>query len=113
MHSGTKFITGYQYVRLEKEPFAFIVNMPPHKTLCKTRKRAFCFYCKYATTQNTLTFGKRAEPTFSISGFNNWLKAVAPEVSYSSSQFISQRGHFEMESSSKCFYQCLTNFTVQ
>ena len=76
MHSGTKFITGYHYVRLEKEPFAFIVNMPPHKTLCKTRKRAFCFYCKYATTQNTLTFGKRAEPTFSISGFNNWLKAL-------------------------------------
>ena len=48
----------------------------PWLSICKTRKRAFCFYCKYATTHNMLTFSKRAEPTFSINGFNNWRKAL-------------------------------------
>ena len=45
-------------------------------SICKTRKRVFCLYCKYATTHNMLTFSKRAEPTFSINGFNNWRKAL-------------------------------------
>ena len=48
----------------------------PWLSICKTRKRVFCFYCKYATTHNMLTFSKRAEPTFSINVFNNWQKAL-------------------------------------
>jgi len=54
-------------------------------TVCKSRKRVFCFYCRYAVKQNMLTFSKRAEPTFSINGFKNWRKALDKCDTYQSS----------------------------
>ena len=39
-------------------------------------KKAFCFYCKYATNHGLLTFSKKAENTFSTGDFNDWRKAL-------------------------------------
>ena len=44
----------------------------PWLTVCEERKKAFCFYCKYATNHGLLTFSKKAENTFLTGGFNNW-----------------------------------------
>ena len=45
-------------------------------TVCEERKKAFGFYCKYATNHGLLTFSKTAENMFSTGGSNNWQKAL-------------------------------------
>ena len=57
----------------------------PWLTVCEERKKAFCFYCKYATNHGLLTFSKKAENTFSTGGFNNWRKALKKFASHEAS----------------------------
>ena len=46
-------------------------------TLCTERKKAFCFYSRFAQQKGILTFSSKAEPVFTSIGFNNWRKAIA------------------------------------
>lgn len=48
----------------------------PWLTVCITRKKVFCFFCKYAEKKGLITFNTKAESTFSSAGFNNWKKAL-------------------------------------
>ena len=46
------------------------------RSLCTTKKKAYCFYCRNAVQQGLLTFSSKAEEAFSRNGFNNWRKAL-------------------------------------
>ena len=46
-------------------------------TLCTTKRRVFCFYCRIAEQRGILSFSTKAKPNFTITGFNNWRKALA------------------------------------
>lgn len=48
----------------------------PWLSVCVTRRKVFCFYCRFAKKQNMLTFSKKGEDTFTTIGFNNWKKAL-------------------------------------
>jgi len=56
-------------------------NFMPHwyKTwlsICITKQKVFCFYCRYAEDHAILNFSKRGEDTFTTKGFNNREKAL-------------------------------------
>ena len=48
----------------------------PWLTVCTTRKKVFCFFCKNAERKGLMTFSSKAEPTFTSVGFHNWKKAL-------------------------------------
>nr|XP_004209215.1 zinc finger MYM-type protein 1-like [Hydra vulgaris] len=45
-------------------------------TLCVTRYKLFCFYCRFIESINKLDLSKRKEPAFLTTGFDNYKKAV-------------------------------------
>lgn len=47
-----------------------------HKWLsyCLTRNAVFCFYCRKVTSQRGITFSKRGDASFILTGFCNWKK---------------------------------------
>ena len=45
----------------------------PWLTVCEERKKAFCFYCKYATNHGLLTFSKKSRKYV----FNRWFQQLA------------------------------------
>lgn len=47
----------------------------PWLTICTTRKKVFCFYCR-VEGQGMMTFSSKAESTFTKIGYNNWKKAL-------------------------------------
>ena len=47
----------------------------PWITLCTTRHRVFCKYCRYCNFKGVLCFATRGEDNFVTSGYNNWKKA--------------------------------------
>lgn len=47
----------------------------PWLTVCTTKKKVFCFYCKHATVRKLVQFSKNSNPAFTDTGFNNWKKA--------------------------------------
>ena len=48
----------------------------PWLTLCSTKKKAFCFYCRDVDRQGLITFSSKAESAYTTVGFNNWKKAI-------------------------------------
>ena len=54
-------------------------------TLCTAKGRAFCFYCRLAEQRGILLFSTKAEPTFTITGFNNWRRALEKFKNHSAS----------------------------
>ena len=48
----------------------------PWLTLCLTKKKVFCVYCRYISQHQLLTFSKNFSPAFISDGFNNWKKAI-------------------------------------
>ena len=48
----------------------------PWLSVCTSRKKVFCFYCRYAARHKLLTFSKSADNVFSENGFQNWKKAI-------------------------------------
>ena len=48
----------------------------PWLTVCRTKNKVFCIYCRYAEKQKMLTFSKRNESTFTTTGYSNWKKAL-------------------------------------
>lgn len=66
----------------------------PWISVCVSRKKAFCLYCKYAKNHDIITYSKCGENVFTDIGFQNWKKAVdrfkAHEIS-----------HFHQEAKSK------------
>ncbi|XP_065914462.1 zinc finger MYM-type protein 1-like [Dysidea avara] len=48
----------------------------PWLSVCTTKRKVFCCYCRYAEKLNMLNFSKRGEDTFTTSGFNKWKKAL-------------------------------------
>ena len=45
-------------------------------TLCTTKKKIFCVYCRFAHKHKLFTFSKRGDDAFTIKGFDNFKKAV-------------------------------------
>lgn len=43
----------------------------PWLTICTTKKKVYCFYCRYADNPGMLMFSSKAESTFTKVGFNN------------------------------------------
>lgn len=58
-------------------------NTFPWLTICTTRKKVFCFYCKKAKNRGLLSFSTKAESTFTNIGFDNWKKALEKFRSHS------------------------------
>ena len=57
----------------------FVVNwfkQFPWLTLCLTKKKVFCFYCRHISQRERLTFSKNFSCAFIRDGFNNWKKAI-------------------------------------
>ena len=50
----------------------------PWLSLCLSRKKVFCLYCRYAAKKHRIIFSKTGEhqTAFTESGFKNWKKAV-------------------------------------
>ena len=48
----------------------------PWVTVCVTRKRVFCLYCRHAEKYQPLTFSRCGEKVFTEVGFQNWKKAI-------------------------------------
>ena len=48
----------------------------PWLSVCTTKRKVFCCYCRYAEKLNMLNFSKRCEDTFTTGGFNNWRKTL-------------------------------------
>ena len=48
----------------------------PWITLCTTRKKTFCVYCRFAQRHKLFTFSKKGDVAFSVKGFDNYKKAV-------------------------------------
>ena len=46
----------------------------PWLSVCLTRKKVFCLYCRYCTRQNLITFSKMGENAFTITGFQTGVK---------------------------------------
>ena len=44
--------------------------------LCLTKRKVFCFECRYASKHELLTFSYNCSPAFIEDRFNNWKKAV-------------------------------------
>ena len=61
-------------------------NLYPWLTLCETKNKLFCFYCFNAVQRKLLTFSKKAEATFSKTGFCNWKRALQKLAKHQSSQ---------------------------
>ena len=49
----------------------------PRLTLCTTRYKAYCVYCRNCTRKNLLCLAKKGEDNFINTGFDNWKKARA------------------------------------
>ena len=47
----------------------------PWLSLCITKKKAFCCYCRYCSNNKLLGMLKKGEETFVTNGFDNWKKA--------------------------------------
>ena len=45
-------------------------------TLCLTKKKVLCINCRFAQSHKLLTFLKKADAAFIISGFSNYKKAI-------------------------------------
>ena len=56
-------------------------NLYPWLTLCETKNKIFCFYCFNAVQRKLLPYSKKAEATFSKTGFCNWKRALAKHES--------------------------------
>jgi len=48
----------------------------PWLSVCITKQKVFCYYCRYVDQHCTLNFSNRGEDTFTTNGFNNWKKAL-------------------------------------
>jgi len=48
----------------------------PWLSVCTTRGKGFCLYCRYTENHGLLTFSKKGKPAFTTTGFNNWKKAA-------------------------------------
>ena len=48
----------------------------PWLAVCTTKKKVFCFYCRFAENHGLLAFSKKGETAFTTTGFNNWKKAT-------------------------------------
>ena len=59
----------------------------PWLTLCKTKKKVYCIYCRSAAKHDLLSFSKNASCAFIKDGYGNCKKAIERF----SGQFISQR----------------------
>ena len=47
----------------------------PWLTICTTKGKAFCVYCRYCTGKQLLHLAMKGEDAFNDSGFDNWKKA--------------------------------------
>lgn len=47
----------------------------PWLTLCMTKKKVFCLYCRSVTKHGLLEYSKNSHPAFIVDGFSNWKKA--------------------------------------
>ena len=65
-------------------------NLYPWLTLCETKNKLLCFYCFNAVQRKLLTFSKKAEATFSKTGFCNWKRALEKFAKHESSQAHSE-----------------------
>ena len=45
-------------------------------TLCKTKKKVYCIYCRSAAKHDLLSFSKNASFAFIKDGYGNWKKAI-------------------------------------
>ena len=45
-------------------------------TVCTTRGKAFCVYCRYCSSNSLLNLAKKGEDAFVDTGFDNWKKAL-------------------------------------
>jgi len=59
----------------------------PWISVCVSRKKAFCLYCKYAKNHELFTYSKCGEKVFTDVGFQNWKKAVARFKTHENSHF--------------------------
>ena len=57
----------------------------PWLTVCTTKKKVYCTYCKFANKRGLITFSKNANPAFTVDGFNNWKKAKSKFNSHDAS----------------------------
>ena len=58
----------------------------PCVTLCASRLKVFCVYCRYAKAHNLLTFSLHNHDAFALTGFDNYKKAVEKFNSHSASK---------------------------
>ena len=65
-------------------------SLYPWLTLCETQNKLFCFYCFNAVRCKLLTFSKKAEATFSKTGFCNWKRALEKFAKHESSHAHSE-----------------------
>ena len=66
----------------------------PWLSLCGIRQALFCFHCTSAHQQHLLTFSKKTEDAFTVTGFRNWKntlsKLAAHEESAAHSEAVSK-----------------------
>ena len=48
----------------------------PWLTVCLTKRKIFCFECRFDSKHELLTFSHNCSPAFTDDGFNNWKKAI-------------------------------------
>ena len=64
------------FVRNDRRFLPSWYSKHPWITLCCTQKKVFCMYCRYAHKHKLLTFSKRGEDAFSVTGFDTYKKAL-------------------------------------
>lgn len=72
-------------------------------TLCTTKKKVFCVYCRYAHRHDLLTFSKKGEEAFTVNGFDNYKKA---------SQKFRAHENSDLHLESKLKWNALTNPSI-
>ena len=48
----------------------------PWITICATRKKVFCTYCRQARSLKMISFSKKGDDAFTTKGFDNYKKAI-------------------------------------
>ena len=60
-------------------------NTCPWLSLCTTRHKANCTYCRYYRSTGVLCFATKSEDTVLVAGFDNWKKAHEKFVQHENS----------------------------
>ena len=79
----------------------------PWISLCTTRYRAFCAYCRYCHIKQ-LSIAKKGEDSFILTGFDNWKKAHERFAQHASSE-VHRESIFFLESLNRDNIQTLLN----